>query len=88
MTWDFDAGGSVTSRWAGRAIIRSSAQLAYSHAQAIIDGSFDAAACPARLHDGATWDEVRSRLLASQHAARQCSMAGVRPRPGRDQWQL
>lgn len=49
--------GEVRSQWVGRTVISSAGQLAYGHAQAVIDGQARPEA-PAQLHGGHTWEQV------------------------------
>ena len=41
VIWDMTDDGTVLRQWAGRTVIRTCAKLAYDHAQAMIEGSFD-----------------------------------------------
>lgn len=53
--------GVVRSQWAGRSVISSAGQLAYGHAQAVIDGAAPPES-PANLHGGHSWEQVRMLL--------------------------
>lgn len=50
-------GGEVRSEWVGRSVIASAGQLAYGHAQAVIDGEAVPDA-PAQLHGGHSWEQA------------------------------
>jgi DIS3-like exonuclease 2 len=45
MLFTMDMTGAVHDFWAGKSVIKSSAKLAYEHAQAMIDGRFDPTEC-------------------------------------------
>lgn len=59
VIWDLDEQGQVLRHWAGRSVIRTTAKLAYHHAQAMIEGSFDPQHDAPTLFGSASWSEVR-----------------------------
>jgi exoribonuclease R len=76
VMWELDEQGRVHGQWTGKTVIRSCAQLAYEHAQDMIDGKFAARAGekpPAGLAEPHRWSEVR--------AASPCRGGGGRRRP-------
>ncbi|BDA45360.1 DIS3-like exonuclease 2 [Coccomyxa sp. Obi] len=63
VIWEMTEEGKVLSQWAGRTVIRSCTKLAYEHAQAMIEGTFDAANHPAALSSPHTWLQVVEDVL-------------------------
>jgi len=61
VMWELDEQGMVHSQWTGKTVIRSCAQLAYEHAQDMIDGKYRARPGeepPAKLAEPHQWSEV------------------------------
>ncbi len=65
VIWEMAEEGKVLSQWAGRTVIRSCTKLAYEHAQAMIEGTFDAANHPLALSSPHTWPQVLISLSDS-----------------------
>lgn len=59
IVWEVDEDGIIYKEWAGRSVISSRAKLAYPMVQQMIEGCFDPAPWGVKLHEGATWEEVR-----------------------------
>ena len=58
VIWELSDEGKVLSQWAGRTVIRTCAKLAYEHAQAMIEGTFDISKPPVALSSPHTWPQV------------------------------
>lgn len=58
VIWDMTEDGKVLNQWAGRTVIRSCAKLAYEHAQAMIEGTFNVQQPPVPLDGPHTWPQV------------------------------
>ena len=68
VIWDMAEDGTVVRQWAGRSVIRTCAKLAYDHAQAMIEGGFDADAPPPAvpLQAPHTWAQVMGQLFCRE----------------------
>ncbi len=71
VIWDLSDDGQVLSQWAGRTVIRTCAKLAYEHAQAMIEGTFDTAKPPVALSRPHTWPQVRPSIMGTSLGASQ-----------------
>ena len=58
VMWELSDEGKVLNQWAGRTVIRTCAKLAYEHAQAMIEGTFDISKPPVALSSPHTWPQV------------------------------
>jgi DIS3-like exonuclease 2 len=74
IVWEVDEDGNIYKEWAGRSVISSRAKLAYPMVQQMIEGCFDPAPWGVRLHEGATWEEVRTVLLGGDLSLVMCPM--------------
>lgn len=63
IEWELSPEGEVLSEWVGRSVICSCAKLAYSHAQSMIEGTFDEGSAPP-LACGYTWHQVQGDVRA------------------------
>lgn len=74
IVWEVDEDGNIYKEWAGRSVISSRAKLAYPMVQQMIEGCFDPAPWGVQLHEGATWEEVRTVLLGGDLSLVMCPM--------------
>lgn len=97
VIWELSDEGKVLSQWAGRTVIRTCAKLAYEHAQAMIEGTFDISKPPVALSKPHTWPQVPHRpvnpsmsVMFKHHTT--CHMcdftilAAVQVKIGRHRW--